>query len=57
MHDKHICRKCLCYLCGRNDKCLRCQYCIDNNMFLDKDYPFEYTLLCEEFEDEEAGDD
>ncbi|MBQ8218559.1 MAG: hypothetical protein IJZ79_02315 [Bacilli bacterium] len=35
MRDKFICRQCQCYICDNNDKCLRCQSCIDNNEIID----------------------
>lgn len=35
MRCKHKCKQCECYLCEKNDSCLRCQICIDNNHFVD----------------------
>ena len=35
MRDKHKCKQCECYLCDKNDCCLECQSCIDNDYFVD----------------------
>lgn len=46
MKDKQVCKNCACYICDNNDKCLRCDVCIDNNEYIDdKD--------CENYLDEE----
>lgn len=35
-HDKHICKKCICYDCEINDRCLSCQYCGCPDNYKDK---------------------
>lgn len=35
MNDKYQCKTCQCYSCDKNDQCLKCQCCINNNCFVD----------------------
>ena len=35
MRDKNKCKICECYNCDKNDQCLECQSCIDNDLFVD----------------------
>ena len=35
MRNSNTCKQCECYLCAKNDGCLNCQSCIDNDYFVD----------------------
>lgn len=47
MKDKHVCKKCLCYLCDNNYKCMRCSACDDDKLFIDKNN----ESLCDEYKE------